>query len=124
MPNPLGENLPKEVRRWAGRAVSDAKRRARKTGVPFNLTADDVLRVWSGVCPALGVVLRTGVRATHDSPSLDRVIPELGYVPGNIAILSHRANSIKQDATAAEVYAVSRWLFVHVQKRYDPKEPA
>jgi hypothetical protein len=44
------------------------------------------------------------------SPSLDRIIPELGYVAGNVAWLCYRCNSIKRDATADELRAIANWL--------------
>lgn len=39
-------------------------------------------------------------------PSLDRVVPSLGYVKGNVRVISFRANRIKSDATADELRAV------------------
>ena len=44
------------------------------------------------------------------SPTLDRIVPSLGYVPGNVVVISHKANSIKSNATAAEIRAVADWL--------------
>ena len=43
------------------------------------------------------------------NPSLDRIRPELGYIVGNIAIISMRANLIKQDASAEELRQVASW---------------
>jgi hypothetical protein len=43
-------------------------------------------------------------------PSIDRVVPELGYVKGNLAFISMKANTIKQDVTEKELYAVADWL--------------
>ena len=37
------------------------------------------------------------------SPSLDKIKPHLGYVPGNVLVVSHRANMIKHDATPEEL---------------------
>lgn len=45
-----------------------------------------------------------------DSPSLDKFIPEKGYVRGNVAIISHRANVMKSNATVQEVEALFRWM--------------
>lgn len=45
-----------------------------------------------------------------DSPTLDRIVPEKGYVLGNIAVISHKANAIKQNATAEEILRVAIWL--------------
>lgn len=44
------------------------------------------------------------------SPSIDRIVPELGYVPGNIAIISWRANDLKKDATADEMRRIADWI--------------
>jgi hypothetical protein len=82
-------------------------------GEPFMLAFEDVL--WPETCPALGIPLdysgagpgRTGPR--DNSPSFDRINPTAGYVAGNVAIISNRANSIKQNATAAELRAVADW---------------
>lgn len=90
---------------WRG-----AKARARELGVPFNLDLDDI--VIPEVCPALGTPLKisTNGQPSPNSPSLDRFIPELGYVQGNVEVISYRANSIKRDATLGEMQAVLRYL--------------
>ena len=46
----------------------------------------------------------------REKPSLDRIIPELGYIKGNVVFISNWANIIKQDATEKELYAVADWL--------------
>jgi hypothetical protein len=63
-----------------------------------------------GFCPALGIPLEWGGKVYHNSPSLDRIVPSLGYVKGNVAFLSHKANLIKSDATTAEICAVAEYL--------------
>jgi hypothetical protein len=85
----------------------NAKKRAKLKGVPFEITKDDI--IIPEVCPILGVKLERGAGAGNyidTSPSLDRIVPELGYVPGNVAVISMRANRIKNDATAEELAAV------------------
>lgn len=93
--------------------VTAAKTRAKKSGVPFNITKDDV--TIPAVCPVLGIPLfRRGGTGRggpgNNSPTIDRVVNELGYTRGNIAVISHRANRIKQDATPQELEAVASWL--------------
>ncbi len=89
--------------------LRSARRRAKVAGVPFSITADDVHI--PEVCPVLGIVLKRGTGKPDDcSPTLDRRIPRLGYVPGNVAVISSRANRIKTDATLAELDAVAAWL--------------
>jgi hypothetical protein len=89
--------------------LANAYNRAIAKGVPFSLTKADV--VIPEVCPVLGIPLRTGKRGFSDnSPTLDRVVPSLGYVPGNIAVISGRANMIKRDATADELERIAAWM--------------
>jgi hypothetical protein len=64
-------------------------------------------------CPALGIKLEwnTGRRASANrtSPSLDRVKPELGYVKGNVVVVSNRANHLRNNATAEELRRVAEY---------------
>jgi len=83
--------------------------RAKQAGVPCTITADDL--VVPSHCPVLGIQMVRGLEDGKDnSPSVDRIIPERGYVKGNIAIISYRANRIKNNATPAELTKVSKWL--------------
>lgn len=89
--------------------VQCAKLRAKRAGIPFNITEADI--AIPKYCPVFGIKLELGNRKAHaNSPSIDRFIPELGYVKGNITIISHRANMLKSNATAAELRAVADWL--------------
>lgn len=94
-------------------ACASAKRRARKKDVPFSLTTDYLLSIYpsDNKCPALGVELEWGRdNGRGNSPSLDRIVPENGYVEGNVVFISNRANQIKSDATADEVQRVATFL--------------
>lgn len=86
-----------------------AKRRAKDKGVDFNLDISDI--VIPSVCPVLGIPL-AAKRGCVDpaSPSLDRIIPSKGYVKGNVQVISHRANSIKSNATIEEVEMVLNYM--------------
>jgi hypothetical protein len=73
-----------------------------------HLNASDLL--WPTHCPVLGVELDYTGQDVNYGWSIDRLIPELGYVPGNVKIISRLANRIKTDATAAEVEKVLLWM--------------
>jgi hypothetical protein len=89
--------------------LTAARARANKSGIPFNLTLGDILI--PEVCPILGISLVASDRkAGPSSPSLDRIKPELGYVPGNIQVISSRANTLKRDATPQELLAFADWV--------------
>ena len=52
------------------------------------------------LCPILGVPFVWGTKKNHElSPSVDRMIPKLGYVKNNIRFISYKANRIKNNAT-------------------------
>lgn len=91
------------------RMLKAARGRAQSKGVPFDLTPDDI--TIPDVCPVLNIPLEVAAgKATDGSPSLDRLIPELGYVVGNVRVISNRANRIKYNATLEELQAVVRYL--------------
>jgi hypothetical protein len=87
-----------------------AKVRAKKYGVDFNLEPSDIIT--PEFCPVLGIPLFIGDgKSTANSPSLDRIIPSVGYTKGNVRVISHKANTIKSNATAEELKLVYEYLF-------------
>ena len=92
--------------------VRGAKSRSRDKGLPFDLTIED-LEV-PEKCPILGLELKVGGDSSRDiSPSLDRIVPELGYVKGNIRVISLRANRLKSDASIEELEAILKYMKEH-----------
>jgi hypothetical protein len=93
---------------------NSAKQRAKRSGVPFEISREYVLalaREYGTVCPALGTPFQTGLgRALPESMSLDRFDAALGYVEGNCWVLSNKANMIKSSATRTELGRVYRWM--------------
>lgn len=81
-----------------------SKRRARKNGTVFDLTIFDIPDIPKN-CPVFGIKLQPNNIAgpLDTSPSIDRIIPELGYIKGNIRIISNRANRLRADATLEEL---------------------
>jgi hypothetical protein len=51
-----------------------------------------------------------------NSPSIDKFIPERGYVPGNVSVISHRANWLKNSASIEEVQMVLDWMIEQHRK--------
>jgi len=93
-----------------------AKGRAREGGLEFGITMEDIKKAWpkDNKCPILGIELesnKTGMGPQRQSPSLDRIDPKGGYVVGNIAVISYKANCIKQNETNPEIFeSMARWL--------------
>ena len=87
-----------------------ARTRAKRTGLPCTLELSDI--VIPEFCPVFPTIKlnRDNSVQSFDSPSLDRLIPELGYVKGNVTVMSAKANTIKQNATPEEIMAVAVWF--------------
>ena len=94
-----------------------AKQRAVKFDVPFDLTLEDInIPHW---CPYLETQLKTGESHIQDhSPTLDRIIPSLGYVVGNIEVISNEANRIKNSASIEQLEAVTLRLRELIDERH------
>jgi hypothetical protein len=103
--------------------LARARFRAKAAGAPFDLTPTDV--EIPERCPILCIELSRGDgRPSDNSPSLDRLVPHLGYVKDNVVVISHRANRLKNDASLEELEALTAWLARHVapspRKRRNP----
>jgi hypothetical protein len=87
------------------------KASAKAQGVPFSLSAEYLESIWTGRCAIFGtpVDIKTP-RNTPMSPEVDKHIPELGYVEGNVSWVCHRANRIKDNATVEELEAVLKFV--------------
>lgn len=97
--------------------ITQVKHRAKTKNLPFNISLDYLLLLNSDVCPIFNTELLWAQKRKKndpDCPSLDRIIPKLGYVKGNVAFISFRANNIKSDANCEELEKVLNWL-----KQYD-----
>lgn len=89
--------------------VALARSRAREKGLPFDLKSE--LLSIPDTCPVLGMpLMKTPGRCTPETPSLDRIVPALGYVQSNVRIISHRANTLKSNGTLEEFRAIVRDL--------------
>lgn len=90
-----------------------AKSRAKTRGIEFNIELADI--VIPETCQILGVRLKLG-DVYGGSPSLDRIDNSKGYVKGNIAVISHRANIIKRDASINELERIVEYMRKHNQQ--------
>lgn len=89
-----------------------AEKRAKSKNLPFELKVNDI--IIPEHCPILGLKLSVsniGKKGpSNSSPSLDRIIPEKGYVKDNIMVISMKANKIKSDASIADIEKVLFYL--------------
>ncbi len=91
------------------------RRRAKKEGLPATVTEQYLLDIFpqDKKCPILQLELVWGGEHPDNNPSLDKIKPELGYVEGNVAWMSSRANRIKYNATKNEIIALADWMRAH-----------
>lgn len=95
----------------AARLTRGARNRAKRKGIAFDITVGYVRQLWpsDGRCPVLGYRMVLD-RDLDESPSLDRIDPEQGYVMGNVRIISFRANRLKADAHAFELDRIAAYM--------------
>lgn len=106
-PDKILENRLKQNSNTVGRILSRVKGRCKATGKAFDIDASDI--VIPEFCPVLGIKLNPrnrGVGYHPDSPSVDRINNDKGYVKGNVRVISARANLLKNDATVEELTLV------------------
>jgi hypothetical protein len=92
--------------------VAAAKKRGKQQGLETTISTRDL--GWPTHCPILGIELNYMGRQRPDMPrdaaaSLDRWDNAKGYIPGNVFVISLRANALKSNATAAELYKVAQY---------------
>lgn len=93
----------------AQRLFREALKRSKFKQIPFDISVSDINVPFE--CPALGIPIIVGNKTKQDnSPTLDRLVPSLGYVKGNIAVISSKANNIKSNAHFSEILKVGKWL--------------
>jgi hypothetical protein len=99
---------------WLRETFRAARLRAKKAGLPFDQEIPAL--ELPDICPVLGIKLVYGGlhgKPLPTSPSLDRIRPELGYVAGNLRVISNRANTLKNNATVEELRLVIEYMECH-----------
>lgn len=89
--------------------VINARHRAKIAGLPCDLTEANVPQV-PNACECCGVEFDD---SRLRRPTLDRVIPALGYVAANVAWLCWQCNRMKDNATLADL----KNLVAYVERR-------
>ncbi len=124
--------LHDDLARAIAAKVTRKKQNCKKTQWEFDLDISDI--DFPRYCPILGIELDYfAEKLSPNSPSFDRVDPTKGYVTGNVAIISQKANSIKRRYTYDQLIAkgtevhlkIAEWLKQHpssfLQQEPDPQ---
>lgn len=87
------------------------RKRANHLGIPFDLTKEFILSILPDRCPVFNTPLKyDNTKMSDDSPSLDKFLPELGYVIGNVRIISNKANALKRNGTTEDIRKLLVWM--------------
>jgi hypothetical protein len=102
--NPNTEiNKPKNILKWS------ASNRSRVKDVPFDINIADY--EIPKKCPVLGIrIFKKGKFKTDNSATLDRFVPDRGYVKDNVMVISDRANRLKRDMDLYELKILISYL--------------
>jgi len=86
--------------------IYSAKERSKKYNIAFDINKEYISAIFpeNNKCLLLEIDLKNNKhKPSFCSITLDRVIPEKGYVKGNVIIVSHKANTIKNNLTLKEM---------------------
>ena len=90
-------------------SYTQKRQNAKRSKWGWDLSFHDI--EWNMVCPVLGIELDWfNEYRQENSPSFDRINPKLGYIKGNVQIISTRANRIKNDGTAEEHRLIAAYM--------------
>lgn len=109
------ENTAKSIPQYLKHRSRVLKGRALESGIPFDLAPGYLADLWEqqeGLCfytdAPMQVYFGTGRSGSRrDSLSVDKLVPNLGYVAGNVVLCCSRINTIKQDCTLSEM---AEWM--------------
>lgn len=80
-------------------------------GFDFNLDRSDI--VVPDCCPILGTPFEY---KTYYTSSIDRIDSDKGYIKGNVQVISHKANAMKNSATKEELVKFANWIMKTYQE--------
>lgn len=106
------KRIHSNYRLYVQKQLAQIKHRAAKQHIPFDLDAEYLISLWDkqgGLCFYTDSKLNINNKIKHniDSASLDKIVPELGYIKGNVVWCTQRINVMKNDATLDEM---KRWM--------------
>lgn len=87
------------------------KSSAKKRRIKFTISLSDLYELSFPItCPILDIPLvwNRG-KAEDNSYSIDRIDSTKGYEPGNLVVISNRANKLKSNATIAEIQKLAEY---------------
>ena len=87
----------------------EARKRAKEKDLEFTIKPEDISV--PDVCPVSLVAMeRNRGKLGPNSYSLDRINSSMGYIPGNVAVISFKANQIKNNFSLEELERLLKYM--------------
>lgn len=108
-------NSGENKKRWFKKRANKAKDRSTKKGLPFLLKYSDI--EYPTHCAVTGLELTYSLCAEEDgkrrpnAASIDRIDSSLGYVPGNVRVISWIGNWMKGDLSESDFLDVIKLIY-------------
>lgn len=100
-------NNPLNVR--SSKMVFEARSKSLIKNLPFNIDFQYVYNLCkTGKCDITGIGFNTTSGKNPCSPSLDRIVPKLGYVRGNVRVILWALNAFKNEWSDSEIYPIAK----------------
>ena len=108
----------------ASALLTIARFRAKKRGLEFSITKEMIdAQLKMGVCALTGIPFNLDDGKTWDSPSIDRINPAKGYIPGNVRVVLYCVNVMMNIWGEDKILEISRAISVTRREREDQKDP-
>lgn len=101
------------------RRINNLRSRAKRRGFPCTITGEDLIQQFhkqKGLCFYTEEVMnwKRGIKKLdHDTLTVDKIIPELGYVKGNVVLCTNKANHAKSFLTMEDL---QKWVPLWYEK--------
>jgi hypothetical protein len=105
--------LNQSIKQFLRDKFTRLKARAKKNNIEITVDAQylfDLYDIQNGLCFYTNREMKWGVgkgRQKNQTISIDKVIPVLGYIPGNIVLCVNQVNTVKNNLTLEEI---EQWL--------------
>jgi hypothetical protein len=104
--------INKSFKRYIKQKIKNISLRCRKLNIPYNIDCQyliDLYEKQNGLCfyTEEKMVTTVGLKLNRNQLSVDRIIPNKGYVKGNIVLCLHIINNAKTDLTIEEI---KKWI--------------
>ncbi len=104
-----------------GKILWQIRSRSKSRGIYFDLKKEDIIIPTN--CPCCDNIMSfkpVGFGSVqNDTPSVDRINNNLGYISSNIIIICFRCNSLKKDATATELRRLADFIDKIMSYKWD-----